>query len=75
MGHFDLKEAPLETRCNSPPFSTLNFDSYVQPQNSFKKKDHLINSLHYLVTKGVLFASLVRELIGTLYPLPPCRPA
>lgn len=69
MGHFDLKEAPQETRCNLPPFSTLHSDSYVQPQNSFKKKDHLINSLCYLATKGVLFASLVRELIGTLYPL------
>ena len=49
------------------PFSTLIFYSYVQLQISFKKKDHFINLL-YLLTKGVLFAGLVKRVNWDIIP-------
>lgn len=62
MGHFEFKRDLLRR----PdviyfPFSTLNFDSYLQPQISFKKEDHLVNLLYYPATEGVLFAGLVKR--------------
>lgn len=48
----------------------LNFDSYVQPMNSFEENDHLINLFYYLVTKGILFPSLVKRINWDTVPTP-----
>lgn len=73
MGRFKFKRGLKRPDVIYFPFSTLNFDSYVQLQNSFKKKDHHIDLLYYLVTSlCVLLASLVKR-TGTRHPPLRCK--